>query len=146
MYNLVSAQCGFFCIRTYAIFVLELIFFLNKLHVELLKNSANIYCAALIWIAGTFCNINGLFDRFEILLTHIIPHWFLFITENNTLTKTSRYFGGQNRSTQSKSLYWQSNRHMVLGPIKTPIQFTPYLYWVNAKQFCITLLILTQRP
>lgn len=125
-------------------------FFFNKLHVELLKNNANnyyyIYCAALIWIAGTFSNINGLFDRFEILLTHIIPHWFLFITENNTLTKTSRYFGGQNRSTQSKSLYWQSNRHMVLGPIKTPIQFTPYLYWVNAKQFCITLLILTQRP
>lgn len=65
----------------------RVIFFFNKLHVELLKNNANIYCAALIWIAGTFCNINGLFDRFEILLTHIIPHWFLFITENNTLQR-----------------------------------------------------------
>lgn len=121
--------------------------------IRIIRNNTKIYCTALITKKKKkkesmvlFFNINGSFDRFEILLTHIVPHWFLFITENNTFAKTSRYFGGQNWSTQSKSLYWQSNRHMVLGPIKTPIQFTRYLYWVNAKQFCITLLILTQHP
>lgn len=69
-------------------------FFLNKLYVELLKNNVNIYCVVLIWIVGIFCNINGLFDRFEILLIYIIFYWFLFIIENNILIKILRYFGG----------------------------------------------------